>query len=187
MSIKSAKTRFWILLCLQLFQICNMSVGQDEKPSLTAPVVPVQYIPGTSIQTGIWLTIEISTIGRLTWRNATSSDGNYYLQSVYENGARDYQPGRKHWIDAQWMIVSSERPNRYMLINRAQPNGVITYAGEDQPGQLFVVLIPEKNVGPDYQAGGQFRDDILWRFEPVTRNTNASRFYTVYNNRHVLL
>lgn len=78
------------------------------------------------------------------------------------------------------MLLPSEKPGFYILVNGGLLSGVATWEGKSTSGK-WAVLIPDTLADPNYETGGKYRDDALWKIE--SPNGKPGNFYSILNSR----
>jgi len=150
-------------------------VGERESV-ITLPLK--KEIAGTKLSPDTWYTITVKSLGGLlTWAVYKVDNIYNHGQIVFGAGVAPYRAAYEH--DTHWKLVQSEEPGHVLLVNRSQPNAVMTWA-EKSPSGKYAVLFMDHASHPDYLHGGKFRTDCLWRIEAEEGETGN---YLLYNKR----
>jgi len=139
--------------------------------------VSTGLIPGTKLYTDRWYNINLKANGLLTWSN-NKVNGFNHAQIVWDSAASEYQSGARYYHDAQWKLVQTEQQGYVSIVNRARPDAVLTWAGKSPSGK-YVVLYLDHATDGRYLAGGQYRDDCLWKIE----EGGYTGYYILYNKK----
>jgi len=92
-------------------------------------------------------------------------------------GVAPYRANEEH--EAPWKLAQSKEPVYILLLNRSQPNAVLTWAGKSPSGK-YALLFFDHASHPDYLPGRKFRTHCLWRIEAEEGDTGN---YHLYNKR----